>query len=53
MNNSVFLFALAAGVFVGNFAIHAFQGNPGKGAAIGAIAAVLVFLFYGIFRLLT
>jgi len=45
-------FALAAGVFVGNFLFHAVQGNCGKGAAIGAIAAVLVLGFYGIIALL-
>jgi hypothetical protein len=37
-------FGLAGGVFVGNFIFHALQGNYTKGAAIGAIAAVLVLI---------
>lgn len=48
-----FPFALAAGVFVGNFLFHAVQGNYGKGAAIGGIAAVLVLAFYGVKSLLS
>lgn len=44
----LFPFGLAAGVFVGNFVFHAAQGNYGKGAAIGGIAAALVLIAYGI-----
>ena len=40
--------SLAIGVFVGNvLAIGIFSGNIQRGIAVGAIAAVLVLLFYG------
>ena len=40
--------ALAAGVFVGNFLIHTFKGDPFKGICVGSIAAVIVLAVGGI-----
>lgn len=48
----LYLFGLAAGVFVGNFLFHASLGDYGKGVAIGLIAALLVPILYGVIRLI-
>lgn len=46
-----FPLGLASGVFVGNLLFHGLKGEPGKGAVIGLIAALLVIAFYGIIHL--
>lgn len=44
---------LSAGVFIGSFLFHAAQGNHGKGAIIGGVAALFVLMFYSVKALLS